>query len=73
MFWSELLPAIAFFLLLFTVPHSPRWLILKGRTEEAKSVLARITSSEQEAAAELSDIEASLANSPAPQYGYAVW
>ncbi len=24
MFWSELLPAVAFFILLFTVPHSPR-------------------------------------------------
>jgi SP family xylose:H+ symportor-like MFS transporter len=66
MFWSELLPAGAFFLLLFTVPHSPRWLVLKGRTEEAKAVLARITSSEQEAAAELAEIQASLNNSPAP-------
>jgi SP family xylose:H+ symportor-like MFS transporter len=57
------LPALAFLALLFTVPHSPRWLILKGRTEEAKSVLARITSSEEEAASEFADIEASLANS----------
>ena len=63
MLWSELLPALAFLALLFTVPHSPRWLILKGRTEEAKSVLARITSSEEEAASEFADIEASLANS----------
>ncbi len=64
MFWSELLPAVAFLLLLFTVPHSPRWLMLKGRTEEAKAVLARITSSEQEATAELAEIQASLANNP---------
>jgi SP family xylose:H+ symportor-like MFS transporter len=66
MFWSELLPAVAFLLLLFTVPHSPRWLMLKGRTEEAKAVLSRITSSEQEATAELADIQASLANNPSP-------
>lgn len=66
MFWSELLPAVAFLLLLFTVPHSPRWLMLKGRTEEAKAVLARITSSEQEATAELAEIQASLANNPSP-------
>ena len=66
MFWSELLPAVAFLLLLFTVPHSPRWLMLKGRTEEAKAVLARITSSEQEATAELADIQASLADNPSP-------
>ncbi len=66
MLWSELLPALAFLALLFTVPHSPRWLILQGRTEEAKTVLAQITSSDQEAAFEFADIEASLTNSPAP-------
>ena len=66
MLWSELLPALAFLALLFTVPHSPRWLILQGRTEEAKTVLAQITSSEQEAASEFADIETSLTNSPAP-------
>mgnify|MGYP001595010002 CR=1 FL=1 len=63
MFWSELLPALAFLLLLFTVPHSPRWLVLKGRTDEARAVLTRVTASEQEAAAELADIQASLNHS----------
>jgi len=70
MLWSELLPAGAFLLLLFSVPHSPRWLMLKGRIEEAKSVLARITSNEQEAAAELSDIQQSLANNPSPKMAH---
>ena len=70
MLWSELLPAGAFLLLLFTVPHSPRWLMLKGRVEDAKSVLSRITSNQQEAAAELSDIEQSLANNPSPKIAH---
>jgi SP family xylose:H+ symportor-like MFS transporter len=64
MFWSELLPAVAFFILLFFVPHSPRWLMLKGRHEEAAEVLQTITGSEQEAAAELEEISQSLADRP---------
>ena len=42
MFWSELVPAILFFVLLFFVPKSPRWLMLKGREEEALKVLESI-------------------------------
>lgn len=42
MFWSELIPAILFLSLLFLVPKSPRWLMLKGREEEAKNILIRI-------------------------------
>ncbi len=42
MFWSELIPCILFFLLLFTVPRSPRWLMLKGKEEEAMKILHRI-------------------------------
>lgn len=66
MFWSELVPATMFFILLFTVPQSPRWLLLKGRVEEAKVVMAQITSSSDEAALELADIQASLANKSSP-------
>ena len=67
MFWSELVPAVAFLVLLFTVPHSPRWLMIKGRIEEAKSVLSRIASSEKEAQAELSEISESLSKDPSPK------
>lgn len=42
MFWSELVPALGFFILLFMVPKSPRWLMIKGREEEAKNVLVAI-------------------------------
>ncbi len=60
MFWSELIPAISFFVLLFFVPHSPRWLMMKGRTEEAEKVLRSITHSEQEIREELNQITESL-------------
>jgi len=42
MFWSELVPALLFFALLFFVPKSPRWLMIKGKNDEAKNILTRI-------------------------------
>ena len=42
MFWSEMIPATLFFVLLFMVPKSPRWLMIKGREDEALNVLTRI-------------------------------
>jgi SP family arabinose:H+ symporter-like MFS transporter len=35
----EIIPAIVWFALLFTIPKSPRWLVLRGHVEEAKEVL----------------------------------
>lgn len=34
----EIIPALTFFLLLFKVPESPRWLLIKDRAEEALQV-----------------------------------
>ena len=60
MFWSELPVALVFFLMLFFVPASPRWLALKGRNKEALSTLESLTGSREEAKQEFTDIERSL-------------
>lgn len=42
MFWAELGPAVAFFLLMFLVPESPRFLAKLNKDQEAFKVLDRI-------------------------------
>ncbi|MCW8866292.1 MAG: sugar porter family MFS transporter [Colwellia sp.] len=42
MFWMELIPASIFFLALFFIPESPRFLVAKNRRAEAEVVLAKI-------------------------------
>ncbi len=42
MFWSELIPSVIFLVGLYFVPKSPRWLMTKGREEEALNILTRI-------------------------------
>ena len=42
MFASGIFPSIAFALLLLRIPESPRWLVEMGRTEQAKTVLAKV-------------------------------
>ena len=60
---SEAIPAFFFLLLLLRVPDTPRWLVMRGRGEEAKTVLHRIGNSE-EVATIIDNIERSLSVSP---------
>ena len=45
MFFSETIPGFLFLLLLFFVPESPRWLVIKQREEKAAAILTRINGS----------------------------
>jgi MFS transporter, SP family, xylose:H+ symportor len=61
MFAVMAVPAAIFFLLLFTVPETPRWLLQVGRRDEAVSVINRTTQSKDEADFEIREIEEALA------------
>jgi sugar porter (SP) family MFS transporter len=56
----EILPAAIFFLMLFTIPDTPRWLMLKGREAEATRVVETLLPA-AEAAAEIEVIRHSSA------------
>ncbi|HZU27390.1 MAG TPA: sugar porter family MFS transporter [Bryobacteraceae bacterium] len=51
-------PAALFLLMLFMIPRSPRWLVKKGRTAEAREVLQNI--GEENVEAELQDMIAAI-------------
>ena len=54
-------PAILLFFSLFLVPESPRWLVARGRNNDALQVLVK-TSGKEFASAELKEIEDTLKN-----------
>jgi SP family xylose:H+ symportor-like MFS transporter len=60
MFGVEAFPAAAFFLLLFLTPPSPRWLVARGRVDEARSVLGRMGTDTGGVDQEIRAIQASL-------------
>jgi len=54
----EIIPALLWFILLFGIPESPRWLSTKGRFDEAKLNLARLHYADVDS--ELDSIKATL-------------
>jgi SP family sugar porter-like MFS transporter len=59
MFAAELVPASLFFLLMFAVPESPRWLIKSGHDQQAGRILGRIGGASY-AKFEVADIRATI-------------
>ena len=55
MLGMESLPAILFFLIIFFIPESPRWLILKKKELRAQDILQRIYGSKENALFELNE------------------
>ena len=60
MFGVEALPSAAFLALLFLTPESPRWLLSRGRADEARAVLEAVGADGGDARSEIARIEASL-------------
>jgi SP family arabinose:H+ symporter-like MFS transporter len=60
MFGAETVPAFFFFLLMFLVPESPRWLIKYGKDKQAAAILDRLGGAGYAAAA-IEDIKTTLA------------
>jgi SP family sugar:H+ symporter-like MFS transporter len=59
MFWMQTIPSAIFFFSLLTIPESPRYLVARGRKEEAHAVLDKIMD-DAEARQKIDEIEASL-------------
>lgn len=60
MFWIELAPAVLFFIALFFIPESPRFLVAKGKKTQAETVLCKLYG-EQAGKVKLNEIDQSLA------------
>lgn len=67
MLGMETLPALLFFLIIFFIPESPRWLIVKGNDMRAASILERIYGSVKEASIQLNETKSMLQSSSSAQ------
>ena len=60
MLGMETLPAILFFIIIFFIPESPRWLIVRGKDLKAVNILERIYNSITEAKSQLKETKSVL-------------
>ncbi|HBK45234.1 MAG TPA: MFS transporter [Xanthomonadaceae bacterium] len=59
MFWMQAIPSAVFLVLLLAIPESPRYLVVKGRRDQALAVLTKLYGT-REAQAKLVEISGSL-------------
>ena len=60
MLGMETLPAILFFIIIFFIPESPRWLIVRGKELKAVNILEKIYNSMTEAKSQLKETKSVL-------------
>lgn len=63
MLGSETIPALLFFFIIFFIPESPKWLIVKGRLPKATAVLSKIYNDTTEIQNEIDVTKESMAGS----------
>jgi len=61
MFWAEIVPASLFFVLMFFVPESPRWLMKYSKTGKSSNILTKIGGAKY-AQQEIENIRASFSS-----------
>lgn len=70
MFTAVAFPAIVFLVASFAIPESPRWLLLRGRSEQALRVLRKIGGSDRYASAESQAISTALRDEETQDTGW---
>jgi SP family sugar:H+ symporter-like MFS transporter len=67
MFWMQVIPAAVYFVTLLMVPESPRFLVARGKNDEAEVVLAKLFGAGT-AKSKVAEIKASLVEDHKPRF-----
>ena len=70
MLGMETIPALLFFFIIFFIPESPRWLILKGRETRATNILERIYVSTKEAVSQLNETKSVISSETKSEWAF---
>ena len=66
MFWMEMIPAVVYGFAALNIPESPRYLVAKGRLDEARVVLGKVLGGDVEA--KIAEIKTSLHTEVPPKF-----
>ena len=70
MLGMETLPALLFFIILFIIPESPRWLLLRGKVARSESIFGKIYSRKERVKKSVEELQAHIANETKSEFKY---